>query len=55
MRRVVGVRSKRVGILIDLSNQIGSTLKTLGLRAVGGASGMKGRSSHIPHPSDRFA
>jgi transposase len=37
MRRLVGARSQLVGISIDLSNQIRSTLKTFGLRATGGA------------------
>jgi transposase len=37
MRRLVGARSQLVGISIDLSNQIRSTLKTFGLRASGGA------------------
>lgn len=36
-RRLVGARSQLVGISIDLSNQIRSTLKTFGLRANGGA------------------
>jgi transposase len=37
MRRLVGARSQLIGISIDLSNQIRSTLKTFGLRANGGA------------------
>jgi transposase len=37
MRRLVGGRSQLVGISIDLSNQVRSTLKTFGLRATGGA------------------
>jgi transposase len=36
-RRLIGARSQLVGISIDLSNQIRSTLKTFGLRANGGA------------------
>lgn len=35
IRRLVGARSQLVGISIDLSNQIRSTLKTFGLRANG--------------------
>ena len=37
IRRLVGARAQMVGISIDLSNQIRSTLKTFGLRASGGA------------------
>lgn len=37
LRRMVGARSQLVGISIDLSNQIRSTLKTFGLRVSGGA------------------
>ena len=37
IRRLVGARAQMVGILIGLSNQIRSTLKTFGLRASGGA------------------
>jgi hypothetical protein len=37
IRRLVGARARMVGISIDLSNQIRSTLKTFGLRASGGA------------------
>jgi transposase len=37
MRRLIGARSQLVGISIDLSNQVRSTLKTFGLRATGGA------------------
>ncbi|ABQ28779.1 hypothetical protein Acry_3154 (plasmid) [Acidiphilium cryptum JF-5] len=37
MRRLVGARSQLIGISIDVSNQIRSTLKTFGLRATGGA------------------
>jgi transposase len=40
MRRLVGARAQLVGISIDLSNQIRSTLKTFGLRAAGGAGGV---------------
>jgi transposase len=37
IRRLVGARAQMVGISIDLSNQIRSTLETFGLRASGGA------------------
>jgi len=39
-RRLVGARSQLVGISIDLSNQVRSTLKTFGLRATGRAGGI---------------
>jgi transposase len=37
IRRLVGARAQMVGISLELSNQIRSTLKTFGLRASGGA------------------
>jgi transposase len=43
IRRLVGARSQLIGISIDLSNQVRSTLKTFGLRATGGAVALTSR------------